>query len=47
MLRGTSWTVWSEALVDALTRIKAFGAEAIVLSLGVDTFERDPISFSS
>jgi acetoin utilization deacetylase AcuC-like enzyme len=30
---------------DALRRIAAFGAEALVLSLGVDTFERDPISF--
>lgn len=43
--RGTGWPAWSAALVDALTRIKGFGAEAIVLSLGVDTFERDPISF--
>lgn len=43
--RGTGWPVWSAALADALSRIKAFGAEAIVLSLGVDTFERDPISF--
>ncbi len=45
MPRGTAWDVWSAALTDALARIKAFGAEAIVLSLGVDTFERDPISF--
>jgi acetoin utilization deacetylase AcuC-like enzyme len=43
--RGTGWPLWSAALADALSRIKAFGAEAIVLSLGVDTFERDPISF--
>ncbi len=43
--RSTPWEVWSAALDDALSRIKAFGAEAIVLSLGVDTFERDPISF--
>jgi acetoin utilization deacetylase AcuC-like enzyme len=45
MPRGTSWDAWSAALADALSRIKAFGAEAIVVSLGVDTYERDPISF--
>ena len=44
---GTPWDVWSSALADALARIKAFGAEAIVVALGVDTFERDPISFFS
>ncbi|KAA0699182.1 histone deacetylase family protein [Neorhizobium sp. P12A] len=43
--RGTTWQPWSAALADALSRIKGFGAEAIVVSLGVDTFERDPISF--
>lgn len=43
--RGTPWSEWSAALSDALARIKAFGAETIVVSLGVDTFERDPISF--
>ncbi|AIC25443.1 MULTISPECIES: histone deacetylase family protein [Rhizobium] len=42
---GTPFEVWSSALADALARIKAFGAEAIVVALGVDTFERDPISF--
>ncbi|TCL72047.1 histone deacetylase family protein [Rhizobium sp. BK251] len=43
--RGALWAAWSAALADALSRIKGFGAEAIVVSLGVDTFERDPISF--
>jgi acetoin utilization deacetylase AcuC-like enzyme len=42
---GTSYDRWSEALSDALARIARFGAEALVVSLGVDTFERDPISF--
>ncbi|MCP8896659.1 histone deacetylase family protein [Shinella daejeonensis] len=42
---GTPYAVWGEALADALKRIAAFGAEAIVVSLGVDTFEKDPISF--
>ncbi len=45
MPAGTPWEVWSAALADALKRIKAYGAEAIVVSLGVDTFEQDPISF--
>jgi acetoin utilization deacetylase AcuC-like enzyme len=45
MPRGTPYDVWGAALADALARIAAFGAEAIVVSLGVDTFEKDPISF--
>ncbi|MXU65674.1 histone deacetylase family protein [Oceanomicrobium pacificus] len=45
MAPGTGYGPWSEALDDALSRIRAFGAEALVLSLGVDTFKDDPISF--
>ena len=45
MAPGTPYAVWEAALHDALKRIAAFGAEVIVLSLGVDTFEKDPISF--
>ncbi|MEL6478493.1 MAG: histone deacetylase family protein [Pseudomonadota bacterium] len=41
----TGYPAWSEAFDDACTRIVAFGAEALVVSLGVDTFKRDPISF--
>ena len=44
-ISGTPFDVWSAALADALTRITAYGAEVIVVSLGVDTFEQDPISF--
>ena len=47
MPAGTSWTDYSQALAAALQRIETFGAEALVVSLGVDTFERDPISFFS
>ncbi|MEM7499784.1 MAG: histone deacetylase family protein, partial [Pseudomonadota bacterium] len=43
--RGTEWAAWSSALDDALARIASFGAEALVISLGVDTFKDDPISF--
>lgn len=42
---GTLWEDWSKALAHALARISDYGAEAIVVSLGVDTFEKDPISF--
>jgi acetoin utilization deacetylase AcuC-like enzyme len=41
---GSGFDVWSAALADACKRITAFGAEALVISLGVDTFKDDPIS---
>ncbi|MEM6489261.1 MAG: histone deacetylase family protein [Pseudomonadota bacterium] len=43
--RGTGWAVWAEALEDALARIARHGAEALVVSLGVDTYTHDPIGF--
>jgi acetoin utilization deacetylase AcuC-like enzyme len=43
--RATGYEAWSAALEVALARIRAFGAEALVVSLGVDTFIADPISF--
>ena len=42
---GTAYDAWSAALEDALKRIQRFGAEALVISLGVDAFKEDPISF--
>lgn len=42
--RGTGFAVWRETLSQALEGIKAFGAQALVVSLGLDTFEGDPIS---
>ena len=41
---GTAYDVWSGALEDAITRIEKFKADALVVSLGVDTYEKDPIS---
>ena len=41
---GTAWDTYRPALADAVARIAAFGPDAVVVSLGVDTFERDPIS---
>ena len=42
--RGTDFARWRQALAYALQRVAEFGAEALVLSLGLDTFEGDPIS---
>jgi acetoin utilization deacetylase AcuC-like enzyme len=42
--RGTAFAPWREAMGAALRRIAAFGAGALVVSLGVDTFEGDPIA---
>ncbi len=41
---GTSFDEWSAALADGLAKVAAFGADALVVSLGVDTFADDPIS---
>jgi acetoin utilization deacetylase AcuC-like enzyme len=42
--RGTDYGHWSDALEVALAAITRFGAQALVVSLGVDTFAGDPIS---
>ncbi len=44
LLPGTPFDVWLAALDNALERIGDFGPDALVVSLGVDTFEADPIS---
>ena len=41
---GTEYTMYGAALATALGRIAAHGTEALVVSLGVDTFGGDPIS---
>ena len=43
--RGCPYPQWAAALEAAMERITAYGPEALVVSLGVDTFEHDPISF--
>ncbi len=45
MTSGTNYGQWSEALDDAIARIGDWGAEAVVVSLGVDAYKEDPISF--
>lgn len=42
--RGTGFAAWFAALEHSLRSIAAFGAEALVVSLGMDTFAGDPIS---
>jgi acetoin utilization deacetylase AcuC-like enzyme len=45
MMPGTSYATWGEALADACRKIGQYAPDALVISLGVDTFEHDPISF--
>ncbi|MBA5761774.1 histone deacetylase family protein [Vibrio sp. 404] len=41
----TDWSLYAPALTTALEKIRSFGAEALVISLGMDTYEHDPISY--
>jgi len=41
----TSFAEWQIGLNEALQRIKQGGFDRLIISLGVDTFEHDPISF--
>jgi acetoin utilization deacetylase AcuC-like enzyme len=41
---GTAWDAYAAALDAALAAIRGYGPEALVVSLGVDTFASDPIS---
>lgn len=44
MPHGTDWSVWGAALEDACSRIATYASDVVLVSLGVDTFEKDPIS---
>jgi len=41
---GTGFASWQQALLLALAALRRHGADALVVPLGVDTFEGDPIS---
>ncbi|WP_127902281.1 histone deacetylase family protein [Solirhodobacter olei] len=41
---GTGWEAWSASLEDACQKLAAYRPDVVVVSLGVDTFEKDPIS---
>lgn len=42
---GTPYAVWAEKLKLSLQAFKHYGADVLVVSLGLDTYEHDPISF--
>lgn len=42
---GTSFETWRAALANAIAKVADFNADALIISVGVDTFETDPISF--
>lgn len=43
-LGNSDWTVYQPALQAGMEAIRQFNADALVVSLGLDTFEQDPIS---
>lgn len=42
---GTGWDSYSEALADALQRLRGFSPDVLVVALGLDTFAGDPTTF--
>ncbi|WP_349359352.1 histone deacetylase family protein [Stappia sp.] len=41
---GADWTIWSAALEASLERIARHRPDTLIVSLGLDPYERDPIS---
>ncbi|MAR72327.1 histone deacetylase family protein [Halomonas sp.] len=41
---GTDYARWAQALDDAIARVRDFAPDMLIIALGVDTFENDPIS---
>lgn len=41
---GTDYKVWKQGLIRACDQLTSFKPDALVLALGVDTYEHDPIS---
>ncbi len=41
----SNYDKWGKALDDALLKVKDYAPDILIISLGVDTFENDPISF--
>ena len=42
---GTDFSTWRAALAEALMQISDYAPDVLIVSLGVDTFATDPISF--
>jgi acetoin utilization deacetylase AcuC-like enzyme len=40
---GTGWPAYNEALLHVLARVTAHAPDVLIISLGVDTFSRDPV----
>jgi len=45
MLSGTGYDQWALALDAGIRKISDWGADALVVSLGVDAYKEEPISF--
>jgi len=43
LARGTDFVRWSAALDEAIRQVRAAKVDALVVSLGVDTYEHDPL----
>ncbi len=41
---GTTWDEWNASLEDGCRKLAAYKPDVVLVSLGVDTFEKDPIS---
>jgi acetoin utilization deacetylase AcuC-like enzyme len=41
---GSRWDAYEQAMLAAMKKLRKFGPDAIVVSLGLDTFKEDPIS---
>lgn len=44
MPKGTTFETWRKALYQAMERIGEYAPNALIISLGTDTYEEDPIS---
>lgn len=44
MRHGTEWAEWNAALEDGCKKLLDYKPDVVLVSLGVDTFEKDPIS---
>jgi len=42
---GSGFDVWGKSLDDACRKIRAYNPDVLIVSLGVDTYKDDPISF--
>ena len=42
---NTTYHLWKKNLNNAISNLKKFSPNFLLISLGVDTFEKDPISF--